>query len=49
MVGLTLPYRDGRHVIAVRYPDDQATGYALGHLRGAVSVRVALAKPANPH
>jgi hypothetical protein len=38
-----------RQTIASRYPNDQATGYALGDLRGAVSVRLTLAKPANPH
>lgn len=31
-----------RTVLAERYPDDQATGYRLGDLRGAVTVRVAL-------
>lgn len=30
-----------RQAIAARYPDDQATGYAPGELRGAISVRVA--------
>lgn len=29
-----------KQVIATRYPDDQATGYRLGDLRGAISVRV---------
>jgi hypothetical protein len=29
-----------RAVIATRYPGDQATGYRLGEVRGAVSVRV---------
>jgi hypothetical protein len=33
---------DVRRVLAVRYPGDQATGYAAGDLRGAVSVTVAL-------
>jgi hypothetical protein len=32
-----------RAVLARRYPDDQATGYAVGDLRGAVSVRIPLA------
>lgn len=32
---------DVKHVIAARYPEDQATGYKLGELRGAISVRVA--------
>jgi hypothetical protein len=31
---------DVRRILAERYPDDQATGYAVGDLRGAVSVRV---------
>jgi len=31
-----------RRVLAERYPDDEATGYAAGDLRGAVSVTVAL-------
>lgn len=30
-----------RAILAQRYPNDQATGYALGELRGAVSVTVA--------
>ncbi len=34
-----------RDVIARRYPDDRATGYAVGDLRGAVSVRVPLDRP----
>jgi hypothetical protein len=29
-----------KRVIAERYPADQATGYRLGDLRGAISVRV---------
>lgn len=29
-----------RAILAQRYPNDQATGYALGELRGAVSVQV---------
>lgn len=29
-----------RAVLAERYPEDQATGYAVGELRGAVSVQV---------
>jgi hypothetical protein len=29
-----------KQVIAARYPNDQATGYAIGELRGAISVRV---------
>jgi hypothetical protein len=29
-------------VLSTRYPGDQATGYAVGELRGAVSVRVSL-------
>lgn len=32
-----------RAVLARRYPQDRATGYAVGDLRGAVSVRVPLA------
>ncbi|MBI3082695.1 MAG: DUF3365 domain-containing protein, partial [Gemmatimonadetes bacterium] len=31
-----------RAVLAQRYPEDRATGYAVGDLRGAVSVRVPL-------
>jgi len=31
-----------RAVLAKRYPEDRATGYAVGDLRGAVSVRVPL-------
>jgi len=31
-----------RRVLARRYPNDRATGYAVGDLRGAISVRVAL-------
>jgi hypothetical protein len=31
-----------RRVVAERYPEDRATGYRLGELRGAVTVRVAL-------
>ena len=30
-----------RAILAQRYPNDQATGYAVGDLRGAVSVQVA--------
>jgi hypothetical protein len=33
---------DVRQILADRYPDDRATGYATGDLRGAVSVRVPL-------
>jgi hypothetical protein len=33
---------DVRGLIAARYPNDEATGYAEGDLRGAVSVTVAL-------
>jgi hypothetical protein len=29
-----------KQVIAARYPDDRATGYRLGDLRGAISVTV---------
>jgi hypothetical protein len=29
-----------RSVLQARYPDDQATGYSLGQLRGAISVRI---------
>lgn len=29
-----------RAAIAERYPDDQATGYSVGELRGAISVRI---------
>jgi hypothetical protein len=38
-----------RQVIAARYPEDQATGYAVGELRGAVSVRLALSGPEKPN
>ncbi len=31
-----------RQILDARYPDDRATGYAAGDLRGAVSVRVRL-------
>ncbi|HRN54626.1 MAG TPA: DUF3365 domain-containing protein, partial [Gemmatimonadaceae bacterium] len=31
-----------RSVIAERYPDDSAVGYAAGELRGAISVRIPL-------
>jgi Protein of unknown function (DUF3365) len=34
-----------RAAIARRYPQDQATGYRVGDLRGAVSVRVRLSGP----
>jgi hypothetical protein len=34
-----------REVIRDRYPDDRATGYAIGDLRGAVSIRVPLPDP----
>jgi len=27
------------------YPDDQATGYSLGDLRGAISIRIPLEAP----
>ena len=37
-----------RAVLAKRYPEDRATGYAVGDLRGAVSVRVPL-PPAPRH
>lgn len=37
-----------RAVLAKRYPEDRATGYAVGDLRGAVSVRVPL-PPASRH
>jgi len=36
-----------REVISDRYPDDRATGYAIGDLRGAVSIRVSLPEPTN--
>jgi hypothetical protein len=36
-----------REVIRDRYPDDRATGYAIGDLRGAVSIRVPLPDPRN--
>lgn len=36
---------DVKAIIAERYPDDQAVGYAVGDLRGAVAVRVALPAP----
>lgn len=29
-----------RTILATRYPDDRATGYAVGELRGAISVQV---------
>jgi hypothetical protein len=32
-------------LLARRYPEDRATGYRVGDLRGAVSVRVPLATP----
>ena len=35
-----------RQLLAARYPQDRATGYAVGDLRGAVSVRLPL--PATP-
>jgi hypothetical protein len=35
-----------RPLIQEMYPEDQATGYQVGDLRGAVSVRVALEPPA---
>lgn len=34
-----------RRTLAERYPDDRATGYAVGDLRGAISVRVAAPTP----
>lgn len=34
-----------RKVLAERYPDDQATGYAAGDFRGAISVQVSLSGP----
>lgn len=34
-------------IIKARYPDDRATGYAPGDLRGAVSVRLPLVDPGN--
>jgi len=37
-----------RAVLARRYPEDRATGYALGDLRGAISVRVPLRPPSLP-
>jgi hypothetical protein len=36
-----------RDLIGNRYPDDRATGYAIGDLRGAVSIRVRLPDPRN--
>jgi hypothetical protein len=36
-----------RAVLARRYPEDRATGYAVGDLRGAISVRVPL-RPSLP-
>lgn len=33
---------DVRRLLAARYPDDSATGYAVGDLRGMVSVRMAI-------
>lgn len=35
-------------VLARRFPDDPATGYSVGDLRGAVSVTVPLSVPAEP-
>jgi hypothetical protein len=37
-----------RHLLAERYPHDQATGYALGNLRGAVSIKQPLAMKPQP-
>jgi hypothetical protein len=37
-----------RAALARRYPEDRATGYAVGDLRGAVSVRVPLRSPSLP-
>jgi hypothetical protein len=37
-----------RHLLAERYPHDQATGYALGDLRGAVSIKQPLAMKPQP-
>lgn len=36
-----------RRVLATRYPQDAATGYRVGDLRGAISVRIPLAPRAN--
>lgn len=36
---------DVRQLIADRYPDDSAVGYAEGDLRGAITVRVRLSEP----
>lgn len=38
---------DVRSVLKARYPDDQATGYSVGQLRGAISVRIT-APPRSP-
>jgi hypothetical protein len=37
-----------RRIVAERYPQDAATGYAVGDVRGAVSVRVDLAPGEGP-
>jgi hypothetical protein len=37
-----------RAVLARRYPDDRATGYAPGDLRGAISVRVPIRPVSTP-
>ena len=34
-----------RRILAERYPDDRATGYAEGDFRGAISVRIAAPTP----
>jgi hypothetical protein len=36
---------DVQRIIAERYPEDRATGYSVGQLRGAVSVRVDVDEP----
>ena len=36
---------DVRSALASRYPDDRATGYSLGELRGAISLRKAVTAP----
>ena len=38
---------DVRAAIAKRYPDDAATGYRAGEMRGAILAKIILSKPAN--
>ena len=37
-----------RPILKQHYPDDQATGFAPGDLRGAISVRVTVREPCAP-